>query len=331
MLGVSTSTVRRSLKDFPDISKETKERVRRATEQLNYRPNFLARAMITKKTMILGVLVPEFGTGFFPVIIDGLREAAGPDGYNIMIAPHAYAEMGMRKSIEMFNRYMVDGLIVAPAAYRLSPETVKELSIAAGPVVLIDDDLDRAGLARQPAWVGSDDERIGADAAQYIADTGHTHVWFVGFDPEKSSSFHRRDGVAATLKRNKLAFGADALVEGGFSEETGRLGARKALAVSPMPDAMICASDQVAMGAMLELLANGVKIPEQISVMGVANLFFSHALPVPLTTIDQSPREIGRKAFELFTRSLDGVMDDNHVYIPHSLVERSSTRDRRSG
>ncbi|MBL8995208.1 MAG: LacI family DNA-binding transcriptional regulator, partial [Spirochaetia bacterium] len=110
-LNVSVSTVRRALGDFPDIGAETKERVKKTARDMGYRPDFLARAMITKKTLLIGVIVPEFDSTFFPRMISSIEECAAKNGYRILIAKHDYNPEKFHTAVQTFSQYRVDGLI----------------------------------------------------------------------------------------------------------------------------------------------------------------------------------------------------------------------------
>ena len=325
IVGVSTATVRRALNDFPDIGKETKERVKRTAKELNYRPNFLASAMITKKTMLIGVVVPELSTGFFPEIIDGIEDAANARGYHILVAKHDYQDEKLRGAVEMFSRYQVDGLILAPSGYHLRAELINEINCFQSPMVMIDDNVDTQGLTKRFTWVGVDDARLGEKVAAFLIAKGHRRFAFAGMDASKYSIFKRCEGFRQGLARSGIKLEDSMLRMGGIDEESGRRIGAEMLAGGDLPDVVVCAVDIVAMGLMLHLLENGVKIPERLSVMGIGNLGFSHALPVPLTTVDQFPRQVGRNALEQVVAQINGgVKADAVLFMESQIVERRS-------
>lgn len=325
-VGVSTSAVRRALKGFPDISKETRERVEQAAKELNYRPNFLAGAMKTKRTMLIGVVVPELASGFFPEIVDGIEDSAARNGYRILVSKHDYQDEKLRQAVEMYSRYQVDGLILAPSGYRMSPELINEINCFQSPMVMIDDDVDRAGLTKRFAWVGVDDARLGAEVAGYLVGRGHRRFAFAGMDDGKSSIFKRCEGLRQGLARLGVNLDDTMVRHGGIDEESGRRIGLELLASGELPDVIVCAVDTVAMGLMLALLEKGVDIPGRVSVMGIGNLGFSHALPVPLTTVDQFPRQTGMMALEQVVARIGGTGEgaDAVLLMETKVVERLS-------
>lgn len=325
---VSVSTVRRALNDFPDIGVETKAKIRRIATELNYRPNLLAQAMVTHRTMLLGVIVPELANSFFPTVIDSLETAATADGYQLLMAKHDYHEEKLAAQLAVYARYQIDGLCMVPARYELSPAVRDELAGFDKPVVFFDDEAAPASTGRRNySWVGIDDEAAGFMAAQYLLGKGHRHLAYVGHSDTSSSAFKRCTGVRRALRQARLALPDRRVLAG--NPAGGAVGAGRHLLDQGLPDAIVCMNDRVACEVMLELLTAGVKIPAEVSLLGFGNLAFSHALPVPLTTVNQFPERLGTSIFATLVSLMAGAKPGGRITMPLEILERASVAARR--
>ncbi|MBL8995084.1 MAG: LacI family DNA-binding transcriptional regulator, partial [Spirochaetia bacterium] len=254
-LNVSVSTVRRALGDFPDIGAETKERVKKTASDMGYRPDFLARAMITKKTLLIGLIVPEFDSTFFPRVISSVEGCAAKNGYRILIAKHDYSQEKFHAAVQTFSQYRVDGLILSPPEKELAESTRKEIRELARPVVFFDDDCPGEGLA----WVGTDDIRAGEMAASYVVDCGFRRPAFTGRNTRSTSAQDRLDGFEKKLGGENIFLNPTFIFSGDFSEKTGEASAETILRSPGKPDVVFCANDQIAAGLMMKLREGGLR------------------------------------------------------------------------
>lgn len=323
---LSESAVRRALKDFPDISPATKAKVKALAAELGYRPNFLAQAMVTKKSMLIGIVVPELANGFYPEVIDGFESAAREKSYHILIAKHDWRDDRLAGAVALFGRYQVDGLCFVPAQKKLSPALKEELKFFTKPVVLFDDALDKVPVF---PWVGIDDRAAAREATHYLLGKGHRSIAFAGANPLSSSATKRLAGFREALVARGGQEVALTDISGPPGEACGRASVADCLELNNMPQAFLCQNDLVATGVMLECQARGLAVPGQVSVMGFGNLSFSHALSVPLTTVDQSAPAMGRSLFHcLFAQMAGEKYGGDEGPIAHRLVERLSVGDR---
>ncbi|MBN8217479.1 MAG: LacI family DNA-binding transcriptional regulator [Spirochaetes bacterium] len=326
---LSVSAVRRALKDFPDIPPATKVRVKALAAELGYRPNFLAQAIVTKKSRLIGVLVPELATSFFPEVIDGFETAASLEKYNILIAKHDHRDPKLAEAVALFGRYQVDGLCLVPVAKTLGLAAREELGFFTKPVVLFDDALEPGAGPKAYPWIGIDDEAASAGATKYLLGKGHRRLAFVGANPESTSALKRLKGFQGALRAAALPAGKE--IRGPLTEETGRLAVATLLGQKAGPLAILCQNDLVASGVILECLERGLAVPGHVSVMGFGNLSFGHALAVPLTTVDQSARDLGARMFELLRRAMEGDGGAEEVKLPWRIVERASVGQASAG
>lgn len=321
---LSVSAVRRALKDFPDIPPATKARVKALADELGYRPNFLAQAIVTKKSLLIGILVPELASGFFPEIIDGFETAASAKHYNILIAKHDYQDAKLAAAVALFGRYQVDGLCLVPAGAKLDPSSREELGFFKKPVVLFDEALGKGELPAPAPWIGIDDEEASAAATRYLLEKGHRNIVFAGVNPLSPCALKRVAGYRGAMKKAGLKASAAFESEGPPSEESGRQAVRQMKAQDSFPDAILCLNDVVATGVILQCLSLGLRVPQEVSVMGFGNLSFGHALAVPLTTVDQSARALGARMFEVLLESMEGRARKTDANLPWRIVERES-------
>ena len=320
---VSVSTVRRALNDFPDIGADTKARIRTLANELGYRPNALAAAMITGKTNLIGVIVPELSNSFFPEIIDGLETAAHAAGYHILIAKHDMRDAKLAELIGLYNQYQVEGLCVVPAWCVAAETVLKEMERFDRPLICFDEHMSLADNGELP-WVGIDDERAGYDAGKYLIDQGMKKIAFAGYDEKNGCSVLRCKGLTRAITDVKLT--QPQVFSSAITEDGGR--ACAAHIIAERPDAVLCINDQVAAGVELSLIESGVKIPDAISIMGFGNLALGRMLAVPLTTVDQSTRQLGERIMSLMLASIAGGTIDEKTYLPAKIIERSSVTRR---
>lgn len=325
---VSVSTVRRALNDFPDIGADTKARIRTLAEELGYRPNALAAAMITGKTKLIGVIVPELSNSFFPEIIDGLETAAHAAGYHILIAKHDGQDGNLAETIGLFNQYQVEGLCVVPASNRAADAVRKEIDRFDRPMIFFDEHITPWDNEPLP-WMGIDDESAGFDAGKYLISHGHSRIAFAGYDDTNGCSQLRAKGLTRALAETKQK--PPVLFRSPITEDGGRECARRIIEEKERPHAVLCLNDIVAAGLMLSLIDGGISVPGDISVMGFGNLSLGRMLSVPLTTVDQATHLLGERIMTRLLADIGGASAEAVSYFPAAIIERASVARKAVG
>lgn len=327
-LGVSVITVSKVLRNHPDIGEVTRERVLKRMRELNYQPNLAARALVTGKTFCVGLIVPDLVHPFFAQVAKGLSGCLRRQQYGLLLASSEEDPELERQEIEHMLARRVDALIVASA--QPTANSFVEVESRRIPYVLID----RRFKGLDANFIGIDDLVAGEMAAEHLISIGCRRIAHIR-GPEVSTAEGRFAGYQRALLRHGLEASADLVVREGTSDESGDLSGRQAmkklLRLSPLPDAVFCYNDPVAMGAMEAILEAGLRIPEDIALIGCGNVLYASSLRIPLSTIDQKSAEIGLRSGELALKLIaerKQAPPPETILLAPELMARASTARR---
>jgi LacI family transcriptional regulator len=322
-LGVSLMTVSKALRSHSDISEETRKRVLKRAQELDYRPNWIARSLVTRRTYMAGLVIPDLMHSFFAEVAKGVARRLEPHGYQIVMANSDESVEAEQRQIEMLVARNVDGLIVASAQSSWKKQALEVLRSRKVPFVLID---------REPAgvdanYVGVKDEEIGAMATEHLYEQGCRRIAHVR-GAETPNSLGRLRGYRRALAKFGLKARSDYVVSGGRDDAGGCDAMLKLLACKEPPDGVFCYNDPVAAGAIRAVLDAGLKVPRDVAIVGAGNVHYSDLLRVPLSTIDQSSSLIGETAAELLVECMEAksAREPKHMLIPPRLIVRESSR-----
>jgi LacI family transcriptional regulator len=295
-LGLSVVTISKVLRNKPDISESTRQRVLKRMHELNYQPNLAARALVTGRSFTIGLVVPDLVHSFFSEVAKGLSSVLRQQGYSLLISTSEENPALERGEIDNLLARRVDALIIASTQWTVeSFRRIEELEM---PYVLIDRNF-RSLLAN---FVGVDDEEVGRLATEHLISIGRRRIAHI-CGPAVSTAMGRLAGYRRALARHNLDAPAAYVVSGKSIDDAGDVSGQEAmkqlLAVDPQPDAIFCYNDPTAMGALREILDNGLRVPEDIAVIGCGNVRYAHLLRVPLSSVDQDSTGIGEHAAEL--------------------------------
>lgn len=324
-LGVSVVTVSKVLRNHADISAETRERVMKRMKELNYQPNLAARALVTGKSFILGLVVPDLVHPFFAQIAKRMSFVLREKGYNIVISSSDEDPELEQQEIQRLLARRADALIIASS--QKTPDSFMQIEQHRTPYILID----RKFTGFSANYIGVDDVAAGSLATEHLIDIGRNKVAHIG-GPEVSTALGRLAGYCTALTRHGLEVRSDYIIRREYGDEasdvTGCEAMRELLARTPRPDAVFCYNDPTAMGAMKAILDAGLRIPEDIAVAGCGNVFYADFLRVPLTSIDQSSDTIAETAAKLALSLIDakGPVRPETVLLQPKLVIRGSTQ-----
>jgi LacI family transcriptional regulator len=325
-LGLSTVTISKALRGHPDIADETRKRVLKRMEELHYQPNLTARSLITGRTWTVGLVVPDLLHPFFAQIAKAISATIREQGYSLIITSSEEDPELEQREIEQLLARRVDALVIASAQW--SVESFRRIEQQQTPYVLID----RCFIGLPANFVGVDDELVGLLATRHLIEQGCRHIAHIR-GPETSTALGRLEGYKRALHQHGLSSPAEYIVPIGTSGDDrgdpgGYEAARKLLSTNPRPDGIFCFNDPVALGAMRTILEAGLRIPQDIAVVGCGNVLYSDFLRVPLTSVDQDSTAIGRHAAEL-ALSLAGVkapVPPKTVLVPPTLIIRASSQ-----
>ena len=329
-LGLSVVTVSKALRNHGDISEATRKRVMRRIEEVGYRPNLTARALITGRTYTMGLIVPDLLHAFFAQIAKALSRAVRQKNYGVLIASSEEDPELERQEIAQLLARRVDAILIASAQW--SVESFRRIEEQNTPYILIDRHF--AGLAAN--FVGSDDVAAGRMATEHLISQGCRRIVHIR-GPQLSTGLGRLEGyrlalssaAGGPLPEDVMPVGLSADDRG---EADGYEAAQKLLDRAAPPDGIFCFNDPVATGVMQAVLERGFRIPEDIAIVGCGNVLYSGHLRVPLTTIDQDSAAIGAEAGSLalsMVESRKPLPPESRITKPKLVVRASSLR--RSG
>jgi LacI family transcriptional regulator len=322
-LKVSVVTVSKVLRNQGRISAATRKRVLRRAKELHYQMNWVARSLVTRRTYTIGLLLPDFTHPFFAEIARAVAQTVRPHGYHVIIS---YFEEDPALEVSEADSLLarqVDGLIIASAQPVRCLDMFRQIQGRNVPFVLIDRPI--AGL--QASFVGADNRAIGRLATEHLIARGCRRIAHLR-GPEIGIAAERFEGYRKALAGRGLRVRPHYAVPGGHGDETGYEAMRRLLRLRPIPDGVFCYSDPVAIGAIKAILEAGLRVPEDVSVVGAGNVHFSDLLAVPLTTVDQGTCQMGARAAELLIERilLKRTARPQKILISPKLVERESTR-----
>lgn len=321
LAGVSTATVSRALKNPEMVSEKTREKIFKAIAESGYRPNVLASSIKTGKTNTIVVLVPNLSNPFFLKIIQGIEQAAQEKGYSVLLGDtqgdpareHEYAGMVLS------NR--VDGIIHLDHSF---PFSDRDAILAKNvPMVSVCERI--VSEIRYPV-IELDNYSACRALAKHLTSYGHKKFAVIAGQIESQIHRDRLGGIKSVLAEENIEFHDEMVVGGEYSIEAGVIGAREFLARADKPTAILCFNDDIAIGAIHEIKRHGLRVPEDISVVGFDDIKVSGYIDPPLTTIHQPAGEMGRKAVEVVLKQIqkEKLQKDREI-IQFQLVERKST------
>jgi DNA-binding LacI/PurR family transcriptional regulator len=315
--GVSKSLVSLVLRGAPNVSDERREAVTRAVREIGYRPNAVARSLVNRRSYVIGVMVSDLHNPYFIEVIDGIEGAARDAGYRALFNSGGRTTAGEAEAIDTLLQQRTDGVVMAGTV--LDARRIAQVA-ASVPVVVV------ARNARSSAHDSiTNDDRMGARlAVDHFVSLGHREIAHVDGGAGAGAP-QRRSGFLRAMAGHGLERTAT-VVRGAFTEAGGREGVRALLRKRLRPTGIFVANDLAAVGALDALDEHGLRVPEDISLVGYDNIALAALGHIDLTTIDQPRREMGETAVGLLLERRDGDRRRaRHLVVPPSLVVRGST------
>jgi LacI family transcriptional regulator len=298
--GVSVSTVSHVVNETRFVSEETRGRVLAAMEELHYKPNRLARSLRRKdkRTHTLGLLIPDSTNPFFAEVLRGVEDASFEAGYNVILCN---SDDDPEKELNYLNVLLgkqVDGIVLVSAgAHEASLEL---LARRQGTAVVVDREIGGAELDS----VVVDNEEGGYLATQYLLDLGHEHIGCITGPSPLTPSAGRSQGYRKALEDAGFVPDDNFLLAGDFRPQSGYTATRQLLAQTPRPTAIFACNDMMAVGAIRALNEAGLRVPQDVSVIGFDDITLASFTGPPLTTMAQPSIEMGMLAAELLVDRL---------------------------
>jgi LacI family transcriptional regulator len=324
-LGVSLMTVSKALRSHSDISEGTRSRVLKRAQELDYRPNWIARSLVTRRTYVIGLLIPDLMSSFFAEVAKGVTRKVEPFGYHIIISNSEENANVEERQIELLLARSVDGLIIASAQPNARGSLFEMLANRGVPYILID----RIPPGLEANFVGVKDEEIGILATTHLIEQGCLRIAHIR-GPAIPTGTGRLRGYNRALVQHGLKARKEYVVSGLHNDGSGYEAMRQLLRLNPPPDGVFCYNDPVAAGAVKAVLEAGLDVPKDVAIIGAGNVHYSDLLRVPLSTIDQSSSAIGEAAAELLMKCIEekAPLPPKRILIEPKLVTRESSLRR---
>jgi LacI family transcriptional regulator len=323
-LGVSVVTVSKVLRNHSDISAHTRKRVLQRIKELKYQPNPAARTLVTGRTNLIGLIVPDLVHPFFSEVAKGISAGLRSREYSLIIASSEDDASLEHREIEQMLARRVDALILASTQSHI--DTVQRMRDLRIPYVLLDRRM--AGVSAN--FVGIDDVAVGNMAATHLIEIGCKTIAHIG-GSDVSTAVDRQAGYSVALARHGMSLPPDYIVNYGRGDDSGDVagynGMKRLLQLNPRPDGVFCLNDPVAMGAMRAIAEAGLHIPADVAIVGCGNVHYDDLLIVPLTSIDQDSHNLGASAAKLAMSIIKrkGEGPPKSLIMPAKLIVRASS------
>lgn len=311
-LKISISTVSRALRNSPEIKLETRQKVMAMAEKLNYTPNVVAQSLRVNRTKTLGIVVPQLASHFFASNISGIQDTAYKRGYNVMICQSNENFEQEKSDIRTLISTRVDGLLISLSRETESYEHLQNLIDREIPFVLFD----RITEGFPVSTVTVDDTLGAYKVTKHLLDQGCERIAFISGPEGMYICKKRIAGYVQALKESGISIDEDLIVYSDLTEESNKKLTDQLLGLEDKPDAIFAINDPVAIDVMKFLKSKGMKIPQDIALVGFTNMPVSDALEPSLSTVDQPAYEMGRLAAN---NLLDQLLDPES-FEPQDLV-----------
>jgi LacI family transcriptional regulator len=288
-LNVSRITVSKALRNHPDISSKMKKQVLDAVKEMGYTPNLIATQLTTRKTLTLGIVVPDLENSFFSFAIDSIIDAATARNYHVILTVSRENEQSQRKNIENLIGMRVDGLLVCVSQNTSDPEIFEYIRKFNTPLVFFDRVLDGLGFST----IVFNDRQGAIDAMDEVIAAGYKKIaHFAGYS-SLSIGRERCEGYKTALKKNDIPVKQEWIIEAGFEVEDGYQSFMKLLDKGDLPEIILAVNDRVALGAYKAIRKSGLDIPGDIGIIGYGFSETAQLFSPSLTIINQDPRKMG--------------------------------------
>lgn len=327
-LNITAATVSRALNNNPKISEATRQLVLDTASKMNYERNKLALALKSGKSHNVGVIVPRIDSNFFGSVIRGVEEELNPHGYHVIICQSHEDEQIENVNIDTLLNAQVDGILISTSNTKTEPfNRILKKNI---PLVFFDRRKSMNGVSS----VTINDFDGGYKATKHLLDQGCKRIAHFSGDRSIEIFEERYKGYKQALIDAGIPYNDAYVVQTKSNREDGKRAIKQLLDLTPPPDALFSASDFAALGAIQELKSQNINIPNEFSVVGFANEPFTKFMELSISTVDQSPLEMGKMAARVFleqvTNSTHVKIEKKVVLVPELIVRNSSLKTLES-
>jgi LacI family transcriptional regulator len=317
---VSAMTVSRALNNSVEVADATKEKILKACEELKYKPNAAAKTLITKKTKMIGLIIPDIANQYYANISKGVSSYLERKDYGLILCNSDRKKINENKYLNFLSEGRVDGIIILPVKPKKEDyeDIVKQM-----PMVMADNFAEGLNVN----FVSSNNYIGGTRIIEHMVKQGYKSIGVILGDKESSASNSRFKAYKDVLEKNKIKYNKDIVKHSNSTFEDGFFMAEKL--VKKGVDSIFAINDTVAMGVIKYCYENNINLPEDLGIAGYDNLEQSSMLTLPLTTIDQNNKKIGLIAAQMLIDNIEGkVKDINNIILEPNLVIRKSCGEK---
>jgi LacI family transcriptional regulator len=321
---VSHTTVSRALNNKSRIKNETKEKILSIAKELNYRPDFVARSLVMRRTKTLGLVITTIANPFYTELSQGIEATAISLGYNIILCSTNYDLSAEKKFVDMLQSKGVDGIIFTSA--HMGDPNIIGLAEEGFPIILVNRRTYHPIVRNKVDYVGVDNILGGFLAVEHLIRLGHERIGVIGGSSESSVGFERLEGGKKALATYGLEAVGDYFLEGDFLKGSGYQGGKKFLEMDEPPTAIFATNDYMALGAYQAIMEEGIRVPEGIALVGFNDIEFTSMKGIELTTIGQKKYEMGALAVRTLVERIEGgkVGPPKEIILEPELIIRKT-------
>ncbi|MCY1634352.1 LacI family DNA-binding transcriptional regulator [Marinifilum sp. D737] len=323
-LNISVSTVSRALKNNPEISLQTREAVQKLAKELKYQPNPLAVALKTQKSNTIGVVVPQIVSSFYASVVKGIEQVADEFGYQVFVSSSNEKMEKEEKNVNGFLNMRMDGIILSLSRATNTYDHIHKIQDMGVPMVLFD----RTSKELEVSKVVADDAAAAHAAVTHLIEGGAKRIAFLTGPEYMLFGRNRMRGYKKALKEKGMEIDETLISRCDFTVEDAKNASLELLKRSNRPDAFFAINDELAIGAMTAAKELGLKIPEEVAVVGFSNSRRSRYMEPSMSTMDQNPKQVGREAAKLLFDQMEdkpGAKDVKEVVVHADLLVRTSS------
>ena len=321
LAGVSKSTISRYFNNGY-VGEESRNKIQKVLDETGFHPQRQAKSMRTKKTNLIGVIVPKISSETIARIVEGMTDVFSPKGYDVLIAN---TNLSIEKEIEYLNIFKnnnVDGIMFV--ATKVTDKHIKAMKASQVPIVVVGQEIED-----YPS-VYHDDYNAAKESTKYLIEKGHRNIGFIGvYEEDISVGYYRKQGYIDALIESGIDATMDNIKIGQFSEDSGYNLTKELISNENKPTAILAVTDNIAVGVIEYLRENNYKVPEDIAVMGMGDSRISKVVTPKLTTVHFNYKTSGARSAEIMYGILAGETSPTknmykNIKLNYGLIERDS-------
>lgn len=322
--GVGVGTVSRVLNEHPSVSDDIREKVLKVIEELDYKPNAIARSLKIKSTQTVGVIIPDISSVFYPEIVRGIEDVAKEYKYNIILLNTDLSRIKEKEALNILKEKKADGILFI--SNTVNEKLKKEFKKTDIPIVLVSTEDDEGEYYS----ITIDNEKAAYDATNYLIKLGHKRIaMLAGEKDDPNAGIPRINGYKRALNENNIEIKEDYIFYGDYKFKSGFENMKKLLKLKDMPTAIFAACDAMAVGAVSYAMQQGFNVPNDFSIIGFDGLEIAEYFYPPITTVKQPRYEMGANGMEMLVKLINREKVDKKVILDYEIIERKSCKKIR--